>query len=140
MEIPTELKKQLLNELEFVVKKVKEETDLTRKLYFLSAASGAISRTIRYYMENELLIAQTILSATYAMLNDRVNRLKSGDDAVQLPEKWPDQIVEFLSELVKAISENKSVYPALEKMLRLAHSGTGPGYYIEMYQQSVNAS
>lgn len=139
MEIPKELKAQILSELNFVIKKVNEEPDTARKLYFLSAAHGAIGRTLRFCLENELLMAYTILNASYSMLFDRVNRLKGGDTAVQLPDDWSKQIVEYLSELAKAIGENRSIYPALEKIICLAHSTTGPGYYVKSYLESLTS-
>lgn len=139
MEIPEGLKDQLLKELKFVIKKVDEEPDTDRKLYFLSAAHGAINRTIRFCLQNELLVAYSVLNASYMMLFDRVNRIKGGDVAVQIPDNWAKQMVDYLSELVNAIEENQSIYPALEKIIRLAHSTTGPGYYVESFLGSMTS-
>ena len=139
MKIPEELKSRLLNELNFVIRKVNEEPDATRKLYFLSAAHGAVERTMRSYLEPELVMAHSILNVSYSMLLDRFNRVKGGDVAVQLPEDWLKQVLEYLTELRNSIKENQSIYPALEKMILLAYSTTGPGYYTKSYLESSRA-
>jgi len=138
--IPEELKARLLSELTFVIKKVEEEPDASHKLYFLSAAHGAIERVMRYQLENELLIAHAILNLNYGMLSDRLNRIRAGDASVQLPDDWSRQIVEYLSELKEAIEKNNSIYPALEKIIRLAYVATGPGYYTSSYLESLKSA
>lgn len=140
MQIPEELKARLLSELNFVIQKVSEEQETTRKLYFLSAAHGAIERTMRFCSETKLLIAHAILNICYSMLLDRVNRIKGGDVAVPLPDDWSKRIVEYLSELRKSIQEDKSIYPALEKIIDLAYSTTGPGYYTKSYLESLKSA
>lgn len=140
MEIPPDLKSKLLSELDFVIRKVNEEPEPRNKLFFLSAAHGAFERTMRFCMENELMIAHALLNVCYGMLMDRFNRLKAGDIAIPLPEDWSKQIAEYLSELRKAIEENQSIYPALEKMIRLAYPTTGPWYYTKNYLESLTAT
>ncbi len=140
MQIPDELKSRLLSELNFVIRKVSEEPDASRKLYFLSAAHGAVERTMRFHLEPKLVITHTILNVCYSMLLDRFNRVKGGDIAVQLPEDWSRLAVEYLTELERAISEDKAIYPALEKMILLAYSTTGPGYYTKSFLESSRAS
>lgn len=139
MKIPEELKARLLSELDFVIRKIREEPELTRKLYFLSAAHGAIERTMRFCSETKLLIAHAILRTCYLMLLDRANRMRGGDVAVPLPDDWSKQIIEYLSELRKSIEENRSMYPALEKIISLAYSTTGPGYYTKSYLESLRS-
>jgi len=129
LEIPKELKQNLLNELEFVAKKMKEESDISRKIYFFTATYGAIERVMRYYPNNELAITHAILNLCYNTLNDRVNRLRAGDAAVPLPQNWSEQLVNYTEELRKAIEKNQSTYPILEKFMELAYLSTGPGFY-----------
>lgn len=140
MKIPKDLKNRLLNELDFVIRKVTEEKDTARKLYFLSAAHGAIDRTMRFHLDNELFIAHYILNVCYSTLLDRFNRLKAGDKTVPLPDDWSEQIVQYLSQLSDLISRDQKVYPALEKIMRLTYSVTGPGYYTTSYLQSSNTN
>lgn len=140
MEIPEQFKELLLKELAFVIQKVNEEVDVDRKMYFLSATHGAIGRVLRYYLQNELLIAYNVLSVSYSMLLDRINRVKAGDNVVQISDDLIKQMVDYLSEFANAIEKNESTYPALEKIIRLAHSTTGPGHYVESLLEQINSS
>lgn len=139
LKIPDPLKNRLLRELEFVIQKVDEEPDVARKIYFLSAAHGAIERTMRYHLENELLIAHAILNICYSALLDRFNRWKGGDKAIPLPDNWSQQIVEYLSELRNLIRRDQSLYPALERIMLLAYSATGPGHYTLSYLETLTS-
>lgn len=136
MDIPEDLKSRLLSELDFVIRKVDEEEDAVRKLYFLSAAHGAVERTMRFCANDELLIVHAVLNLCYSTLLDRFNRMKGGDTAVQLPEKWTEQVLQNLRELREKIARNETTYPVLEKIIRLSYSVTGPGYYTFAYLQS----
>lgn len=139
MEIPGELKKSLLSELEFVIQKMREETDVSRKMYFFTATYGAIGRVLRYFSNNELIMAHAVLNLCYNALNDRIHRLRGGDAAVPLPENWSEQLIDYLSEFKKAIQENGSTYPALEKIIKLSYSVTGAGYYDYVYLDSLKS-
>jgi hypothetical protein len=139
LEIPEELKKELLSELEFIIKKMAEETDVSRKMYFFTATYGAIGRVLRYHSNNELTMAHALLTICYNTLNDRINRLKEGYAAVPLPENWSEQLIDYLSEFKKAIQENRSTYPALEKITRLSYMATGAGYYDYVYLDSLKS-
>lgn len=140
MEIPEYLKKKLLSELEFVIKKIKDESDALRKMYFFSASYGAVGRAMRYCSNNELVMAHAILNMCYGTLNDRINRLKKGDVVVPIAEDWSDRLVDYLSEFKEAIRENRSTYPALEKIARLGYSATGAGFYNYVYIESLKPS
>ena len=135
MKITQELKQRLLSEFDFVIKKMTEEPDAQKKLYFFSATHGAVERVMRYYPSDDLSIAHTILSLCYNTLNDRVSRIKAGDIVVPLPQDWSEKLVHYVGEFRKSIEENSSVYPALEGIIHLAYSATGPGLYTKEYNE-----
>lgn len=137
MKLPPELKKNVLNELEYVVKKMKEETDPSVKLFFYSAAMGTLDRALRYYFDRELLVAQTVLTFSYQIINDRVNRLKLGDITTPLTEGSFNQLMEGVSELKQAIEKDEVVYPAVEKIMEITYLATGPGFYTRSFLDYV---
>lgn len=139
MKLPQQIKENVLNELEFIIKKMREETDIAKKIYFYSAVSGALERAIRFCADNELLIAQAIMDLSLRLINDRVNRLKMGDTAVPLSESSLDQLIESVLELRQAIEEDKTVYPALEKTMEIAYVSTGPGFYTRSFLNYVDS-
>lgn len=138
MKLPQELKKNVLNELEYVVKKMKEEPDPSVKLFFYSATSGTIERALRYYFDKELLITNTVLTLSYQLINDRVNRLKLGDITIPLNESSLNQLMEGVSELKQAIEKDEVVYPAIEKIMEITYLATGPGFYTRSFLDYVD--
>ena len=139
LRISQELKNNLLRELEFVILKMREEQDIIRKIYFFSAAYGAVERTVRLSLDNELIMAHAILTICYNSLNDRINRLKAGETIIPISQALFDQLTNDLSDFRQAIEENTSVYPSLEAMMRLTYATTGPGFYTQAYLDYVNS-
>lgn len=139
MKLPPQPKKNLLNELDFIITKMKEETDIVRKIYFYSAVNGALERASRFCFDKELLIAQVITNISYNTINDRVTHLRMGDPIVPFPENLMDQLFASVSDLKRAVEEDTSVYPALEKAMEVTYMATGPGFYTRSFLQYVEA-
>lgn len=139
MRISQELKRNLLGELEFAILKMREEPDIARKIYFFSAAYGAVERTMRLCLDNELIIAHALLTISYNSLNDRINRLKAGETIIPIPQDLFDRLMNSLSDFRHAIEENTSIYPSLEAIMRLTYATTGPGFYTQSYLDYVNS-
>lgn len=139
MNLPQQLKKDLLGELDFIITKMREEPDLTKKIYFYSAVNGALERASRFYFDKELLIAHAIMTISYNTINDRVNHLRMGDTTVPFAENLVDQLIASVSDLKQAVGEDKAVYPALEKTMEVTYMASGPGFYTRSFLQYVEA-
>jgi hypothetical protein len=133
VKLPKQIKKNLLKELEFIIKKMREEPDSVKKIYFFSAVNGALERATRFHFDRELLVATAIMSVSYNSINDRVNRLKMGETVIPFTESLMDQLIVSVSDLAKAIEENKTVYPALERAMEVAYVVSGPGFYTRSF-------
>lgn len=138
MKLPQQLKNNVLDELEFVIKKMKEEPDILKKLYFYSAVKGTLERATRYYLDKELLVTQTIIDVSFAIINDRISHIKLGDTVVPFTENLLDQLIEGISELRQAIENDETTYPAIEKIMEVAYTTTGPGFYTRSFLDYVN--
>jgi len=139
MEIPIELKNRLLSELNFVITKISTEEEAKRKIYFLSAAHGAIERTMRFHSENELYIIHAVLNLCYNTVTGLLTRLGGGDTAVPLPDNFWEQIIQNLSDLKTLINEDRPTYPVLERIMRFTYSLTGPGHYTLSYLDYIES-
>lgn len=139
MKLPQQLKKNLLNELDFIIKRMKEEPDLAKKIYFYSAVNGALERASRFYFDRELLVAHAIMTLSYNTINDRVSRLRMGDVVVPFTDNLMEQIIASVSDLKQAVEEDKAVYPALEKAIEATYMATGPGFYTRSFLEYVEA-
>ena len=79
-------RKELIKEIKRVEALMKKEDNPEKKIYYLSAAYGATSRTFRYNFTRDVLLADFVLQACYNILMDRVHRIKTGDPTVQIEE------------------------------------------------------
>lgn len=139
MKLPPQPKKNLLNELDFIITKMKEEADIVKKIYFYSAVNGALERASRFCFDKELLMATAITTFALNTINDRVNHLRMGDATVPFPENLMDQLITSVSDLKRAIEEDTTVYPALENAMEVTYLSTGPGFYTRSFLQYVEA-
>ena len=140
MNIPQELKDRLLSELDYIIEKIKTETDTKRKLYFLSAAHGAIERTMRFHSDGELYLIHFTLNLCYSTIGGLLNRIGSGDMAVIPPGNLWERVLTNLDELSAAIYDEVPSHPILEKIAILTYTLTGPGYYTTNYLKSLEPS
>ena len=139
MKIPEELKERLLTELKFIITKIETETDAKRRHYFLSAAHGAVERTMRFHSNGELYLVNFTLQICYNTIGGLLNRIASGDMAIIPPGDLWEKVVFYLGSLVTAIDEGTSTYPTLEKIAMLTWALTGPGYYTTNYLKSLES-
>ena len=137
MEIPVDLKRRLLSEFDYLTEMMEKDPAPKKKTFWLSAAHGAIERTMRYHSDNELLVVHAILNLHYNTVQGILGRSAAGDDAVPLPEDFWERIIENLRDLRTLIDENKPTYPVLEKIQAFAYTLTGPGYYSVNYLNSL---
>lgn len=123
-------RKELVQELRRVETLIKKESSMEKKVYYLSAAYGITSRTIRYRFTKDVLMADFVLQTTYRILSDRISRMKSGDTTVDIREDIFDKICENLKMLADRLEKEETIQEPLENMLTIAFVTTGPGNYL----------
>jgi hypothetical protein len=138
MKLPPQLKNNALNELDFVIKKMKEEPDPSMKLFYYSAVRGIFERTLRLHFEGELLISHTVTDISYQIINDRINHIKVGDNNVPITQNLLDSLIQALVALEEAIKTEQTVYPAIESIMEMAYLATGHGFYTRSFLDYVH--
>ena len=123
-------RKELVKELRRVEKFITNEPHPEKKLYYFSAAFGATGRTFRYSFGRDVLLADFVLTSTYGLMMDRINRLKQGDQTVLIEEIHFSRLSEGLRLLADRIESDEPIQEALELILCTAFSTTGPGNYL----------
>ena len=124
-------RKELVQELRRIAKMMKEEKDVEKKIYYFSAAYGITSRHYRYAFSSEVLLADLVLNTAYQTLNERLRLIKSGNTTVEMSEHVFEKLQEGLLKLADAFDSKKPVQAALEYILTLAFSISGPGNYLK---------
>ena len=110
---------------------MKEEKNIEKKIYYFSAAYGITTRHYRYSFSGEVLIADLVLNTAYQSLNERLKMIKSGNATVEMNEQVFEKLQDGLLKLADAFESKKPVQAALEYILTVAFSISGPGNYLK---------
>jgi len=131
MNLSPEMQERFIDEVNFVIKNMKNTDNPTEKLYFFSAGYAMAQRIINLEYEPELNFIQQVLQLVYNMVNARLIALSAGQEGgISIPDKLLTKLEEALEEMVDRILQGTETYPALQKMVNLAYSTTGNGYYL----------
>jgi len=131
MNISKEMQKTFTEDLEFVVKQMKESTEISTKMYYLSATFSCAQRIINIEFDEEMAFIQCCLQYTHQLLEARRQRLQQGQEKeIIFPPNLFERLEEDLSELQAKVEEGKETYKILQKISILAYSVTGNGYYL----------
>lgn len=136
MKISQELKKTLVDELRLVAKKVADEIDVRKKIYFFSAAHAMVYRIFNINFDPELVLIHLALNSTHGIVQNLHTLIERGDEKViQIPDDFFDKLASLTEELATAIDEDKNIYGVLQKMAIIGYSLSGNGYYL--YQKGA---
>jgi len=131
MEITPEFRKSIVNEFRLVAKKIREEEDPARKLFFFSATYGVISRVFNFSYDPQLVFIHMVLNASYNTLNAAVTRFESIEErAISIPEGLFNKLADATEELADKIEKDEDTYETLQKIAIMCFSTTGNGYYL----------
>lgn len=124
-------KKELIDELRLVEKKMRAEESLEKKIYLFSAAYGIANRTYRYSFSRDVLLIDLVLHNAYGLLFERIQRIKKeGDNIVPLENVHFEKLQDGLKMLADSLENDKSIQEALELIVCVSFSTTGPGNYL----------
>lgn len=136
MKISQELKKTLVDELRLVAKKVADEIDVRKKIYFFSAAHAMVYRIFNINFDPELVLIHLALNSTHGIVQNLHTMIERGDEKViQIPDDFFDKLASLTEELAIAIDGDNDVYEILQKIAIRSYSLTGNGYYL--YQKGI---
>jgi hypothetical protein len=129
------LKEELVSELKSATKRMKEEADPSKKLFYFSAAYGMTNRVLRFDFSEELLLVDALLTITYNAVNTRLQIYLSGDRTIPITPEILDGLAECIDDLASAIDKDKPCYEILMRIITLSFLTTGPGHYMAIKGQ-----
>lgn len=138
MKISDNYKKIIVDEFRSVAGKMKEMEDLSKKLYWFSAAYGVVFRVFNLEFDATLVFVHMILNAAYSTISGRLAAIREGkDETIDIPEGLFDSLQEVVEELAENIEmENEhDIFKNLQRIANLTYATTGNGYYL--YQKGV---
>ena len=132
MRIKEDTRKKLIDEIKFILSKMKKEIDREQKIYYFSGIHGIISRIFNFEYDPELIFAHVVLSFTHSNIHAR---LAEEEKIIKVPDEFLDKLVDTTEELLKKIEINESLYDTLQKFSVIGYATTGNGYYL--YQKGL---
>lgn len=125
------LQKKMVEEMRYALKKMKEEKDERKKLYFYSGIYGVIPRVFNLEYDPQLVFMYQVLNNTYSTLNNRLMLIAQGDIAASLVDNVLDKLYTYTSQLADEIEKDGgNIYDLLQKITILGFTATGNGYYL----------
>lgn len=131
MNLSKDMEKVFTDEIDLVVRKMKESKAPATKLYFLSAVHAMALRIMNIEFDPELAFIHHVLNFAYATINGRLAAIAGGQEqAAGIPEELFDRLEVSLEELIARIQRGEQTYLVLQTISNLAYSTTGNGYYL----------
>jgi hypothetical protein len=132
MKISPGSKAKIVDEIGFVLEKMKNEADPAGKLYYFSAVYGVMNRIFNLEYSSDLVFAHYILQGVHNQISAR---LQSQERAFQLPPEVFEKLTEATAELLEAIEKGLNLYEVLKRFSLIGYVSVGNGYYL--YQRGV---
>ncbi len=129
---------RIVEEIDFVLKKMGEVETLDEKLYYFSAVHGMISRVMNFECDPVLVFAHQVLSTVHSAFITRLAAMRGGAERpLAVVPETVEKLQEVLSEFQKALhrQEISSIYNTLERFANIGFVTTGNGMYL--YQKGV---
>ncbi|MCK4541917.1 MAG: hypothetical protein KAU17_06775 [Spirochaetales bacterium] len=121
----------ILKEFTYVLPKIKETKDLSKKLYFLSALHGVVRRIMNIEFNESLIFLHHVLQATHAAFAIRLNAMvNKAEKPVEITDDMVDRLFSLVDELYSCIDDDQDFCHILRKMTVLSYVTTGNGYYL----------
>jgi hypothetical protein len=131
MDISVEMRKLILDEFEYVVKKMGEVDDPVQKLFYFSATFGIVQRVYNIEYNSELVFAHFILNETHKGFTARLHAIRDArDTTVAITTEHLERLSNLIKELADKIREKKDHVDTLKKLIILTYSTTGNGFYL----------
>ncbi len=125
------LRKKMVDEMRYALKKMSEEKDERKKLYYFSGTYAVIQRVYNFEYDPQLVFIHHVLEDTYRIISNRVIVIAQGDKTVLLADGVIDKLHLYTSSIVDKIERDEDgIYDLLQKIVILGYTTSGNGYYL----------
>lgn len=130
MQINKIYKTALVNEVKYVLKKMKENSSLEKKLFYFSAVPGELLRVLNLDYDLDILYLHHAVNHTHMQFQQRMATIKAGDTTIVFEEKQIDKLESLLEDVLSVIEQKKRIDEVLKAFIELAYSTSGNGFYL----------
>lgn len=131
LDISPQARQYLIDEFKYAVIKMKDEYEPLDKLFYYSAAYGAIQRVFNQEYHPLLVHLHMILQVSYSTINNKVQEIVRGiEKVIKIPENYFEILEEMLDELIGRIENYQEIESTLKKITNHTYIMVGNGYYL----------
>ena len=130
MKLSKTLKDVIVNEIKFVLNKMKESADIDKKIFYFSAIPAEFLRVLNLEYNPDILYIHHIVNDTHIAFQQRIAAIKRGDTVVPITNEQMDSLEYSSIELGNRFEQNKKMDDILRKFVALSYSTSGNGYYL----------
>ena len=130
LDISKKSKEILISEIEYVCGKISQSSSATESIYYFSAIHGIIHRIMNLEFSSDLVFMHFVTRNIFDTINTRAQANTQGNMFVKLDERFFNKLCELLEDLKENIKSGSELITILKKLILLAYSTTGNGYYL----------
>lgn len=119
------------DELNFIIKNMRESPDLLKKLFYYSGVPLIFNRILNAEYHPLLVHLHMIFQVSHNTINNQVREIAFHNEVViKIPEKYFEKLESALDELNKNIKNGKDVCQSLQRITNITYALLGNGYYL----------
>lgn len=130
MKLSKTLKDAIVNEIKFVVSKMKESAEIEKKIFYFSAIPGQLLRVLNLEYDPDILYIHHIINNTHVAFQQRIAAIKRGDTVVPVTNEQIDSLEHLSIELGNRFEKNEKMDDVLRDFVVLSYTTLGNGYYL----------
>lgn len=128
--LSAELRSQLVGEMRFASKSMRNVQKPAEKLYFFSVVFGTANRIMNIEFDPELGFLHHVTATAYSTMIAALNLINSGQMISTIAPNLFSRLEGQIDVLAEVVEADKPTYYVLQEIANLAYSMTGNGYYL----------
>jgi len=124
-------RKQIIEELQFIVKKMNESKTIEEALYYYTGTRALMQRIFNFEFDPHLVFIHFVLNNTYTSIAGFVDQIKRRTTIIPMNIGFFHKLSKLLNDLTQCIEKKELTYEVLEKISVLTYSITGNGHYLQ---------
>lgn len=131
MNLSENYRKKIIEEFQFIVKKMNESKNIGEALYYYTGTRALIQRIFNLEFDPHLLFIHFVLNNTYTSIAAAVEQIKRRTTIIPMNIDFFHKLSKLLNDLTQCIEKEELTYEVLEKISVLTYSITGNGHYLQ---------
>ncbi|NOX34722.1 MAG: hypothetical protein GXP56_13490 [Deltaproteobacteria bacterium] len=130
MKLSKEYKIKIEQEFDFVIKKMLESENPDQMMYYFSGIYGLLQRILNFEYSDELLFTYFIIERSCKDIANQLSALRQGSPVPTFHKNFGSKLIEVTKELRDSFFNSKHRVESLKKLIVLAYTCTGNGFYL----------